>query len=397
MCRSRSDEPGLAFFAPDITEISTIKRVEAFIDNDMRPLVLSFRRERCNRGYAPRWPHVALGLTHDGRHWHRMIALAAAVPALVRQRSRLGTAPVFYARNLDLLILALLARRLFNRDAVVVYEVLDIQPAFLKPRLGAALLRAIERWCLKRVALLVLSSPGFLRNYYVARQNYRGGWFLQENKLHRSALDFLPRDAAARVGDPSAPHWSIGYCGLIRGEATMRLVQRLADRLGAKVRFRFHGVFTTVSEATFRALFEGRRNVVYAGEYAHPRDLATVYDGVDFAWAIDLEDAEHNSRWLLPNRFYEAGICGVPCLAVAGFELGLLLDRLGVGWSFEAPLEDTLVRFFETVDAADYEARRRRLAAMPSSSFVAGEEFATLCATLKRAGEAGQRRTITSQ
>ena len=62
-----------------------------------------------------------------------------------------------------------------------------------------------------------------------------------------------------------------------------------------------------------------------------PRDLASVYDGVDFAWAIDLENTEHNSRWLMPCRFYEAGLHGVPCLAVRGFEIGAELDRHGLG------------------------------------------------------------------
>jgi succinoglycan biosynthesis protein ExoL len=400
VCRaSKKDEPGLVFFAPDVTEISTLKRVAAFHDNGMRPLTLSFRRVRCNRDFQPSWPHVALGRTHDGHYWQRAWAVVTAIPKLLGVRSRLNKVPIFYARNLDLLILALLARRLFNPGAMVAYEVLDIQPAFLGPSWKAMMLRWIERRCLRRVALLVLSSPGFLRNYYSGVQGYGGRWFLQENKLHRSVLAFLPAapraDGAERTG-----RWVVGYFGLIRGETTIRLMRRLADRLGKRILFRFRGVFTTVEEERFRLIFDGRRNVVNEGEYAHPQELGEIYGGVDFGWAIDLEDTRYNSRWALPNRFYEAGICGVPCLAVSGFELGAMIDRMGVGLSFAEPLEETLVSFFERLGRQDYEARRRRLAALPRSSFVAGEDAAALCGLLKGAAggsTAAYLRTITSQ
>jgi succinoglycan biosynthesis protein ExoL len=373
----------LAFFAPDITEVATNKRVAEFDDGGVEPLVLSFRRQRCNRDFEPSWPYVALGRTGDGRHWQRVWAMVLALPKLLRAGAALKRTPIYYARNLDLLLLALLARRVFNHEAAVAYEVLDIQPAFLAGGWRGGALRAIERWCLRRVALLVLSSPGFLRHYYRTRQGYAGPWLLLENKLHRSALPDVTRRSNVRGDDARGPKgvnapWVIGYFGLIRGEATMRLVHQLAIRLPQRVVFRFAGVFTTVEERRFRHLFARLDNVVYDGEYAHPRDLGTIYRAVDFAWAIDLEDSTHNSRWLLPNRYYEAGACGVPCLAVAGFELGAMLDRLGVGWTFEEPLEDALVHFFETLDASAYTARRARLAALPQSCFVAGEDVAAL-------------------
>jgi succinoglycan biosynthesis protein ExoL len=380
--------PGVAFFAPDITEVATNKRVAEFHDCGLAPLVLSFRRERCNRDFEPAWPYVALGRTGDGRHWQRVWALVLAVPKLLRAGARLRRTSIYYARNLDLLLLALLARRLFNRSAVVAYEVLDIQPAFLRGGCRAALLRAIERWALRRVALLVLSSPGFLRHYYRARQAYEGAWLLLENKLHRSALRHLPpSETADGATTRTDGRWVVGYFGLIRGEATMRLVHRLAARLRHRVIFRFAGVFTTVEERRFRALFQGLDNVIYDGEYAHPEDLGALYAAVDFAWAIDLEDSACNSRWLLPNRYYEAGACGVPCLAVAGFELGDILDRLGVGWSFADPLEETLCRFFESLTPGAYAERRARLAALPPASFFAGEDVTLLRRALLSASE----------
>jgi succinoglycan biosynthesis protein ExoL len=107
-----------------------------------------------------------------------------------------------------------------------------------------------------------------------------------------------------------------------------------------------------------------------------------LYRDVDFAWAIDLEHADHNSRWLLPCRFYEAGYFGVPCLAVHGFEVGSLLERHRIGWTFDEPLEEALVRFFEGLQPADYEHVRRRLCTVPGAMFVANDDLARLSAML---------------
>jgi len=108
-------------------------------------------------------------------------------------------------------------------------------------------------------------------------------------------------------------------------------------------------------------------------------NLEQLYRGVDFAWALDLEHTDHNSRWLMPCRFYESGYFGVPCLAVRDFEIGSVLDRHGIGFTFAQPLEDQLVRFFETLTVPDYEHVARTLSRMPNDLFVAGDDMARLC------------------
>ena len=77
------------------------------------------------------------------------------------------------------------------------------------------------------------------------------------------------------------------------------------------------GVFTTVEQAKFETVLRRCPNVSYSGPYLPQQDLERLYREVDFAWALDLEHTDHNSRWLMPCRFYEAGYYGVPCLAAA--------------------------------------------------------------------------------
>ena len=378
-----TDNRVLIFFTPDITETNTVKRVQEFVDNGIAPVLFGFRRGRYNARYRPDCPYVVLGATHDARYWHRLRALVGAVPRLLANRRQLRTAAAFYARNIDQLALALLARRLFNPTVPVGYEVLDIQPPFVSRRWRAAVLRWFERWCLRRIRVLVVSSPAFYRNFYVPRQAYAGEWFVLENKLHRSALTHRPAPVATPAPWPAGDYrWTVGYFGLIRGEETFALMLRLARRLRHRVLFRFGGIFTTVRETHFRAALDRQPNMAYDGEYANPEGLAALYGGVDFVWALDLENTADNSRWLLPNRFYEAGLFGVPCLAVRGFEFGNMLERTRIGWTFADPLEESLVNFFETLTAADYLQKRHRLTALPHSTFVADEDAAALCRIL---------------
>src|SRR3546814_10455409 len=90
--------------------------------------------------------------------------------------------------------------------------------------------------------------------------------------------------------------WTVGYCGLIRGQETFDLNVRLARRLDGLVPFRFRGLVTTVDRAGFEQAIEQHDNLVYDGPYDGPHDLPEVYGDLDFAWAIDLENTEHHSQ-----------------------------------------------------------------------------------------------------
>ena len=358
----------LVYFAPEFTETSTIKRVREFLDAGFETLVLGFERGRYNRNHQPDWPHYSLGKTHDRRYASRLFALLFAIPLLIRVRTPLRRAQVYYARNIDQLVLSLVARYLFNRSASIVYEILDIQPIFTGTGFPSRAVRAVEKWCLRFVRLLVVSSPAFFRNYYAAVQSYRGEWLLIENKLHGSDL------AGDRNCVSSRPirkqPWIVGYFGLIRGRTTLELIERIAMRLRGTVEFHFRGVLTTIDRRRFQTTLMKNSNILYGGEYANPADLATLYRSVDFAWALDLENVDANSRWLMPCRFYEAGAFGVPCLAAADFEIGRRVNELGVGWTFGEPFEDSIVKFFLELSEDGYAQKQRTLRALARETFI---------------------------
>jgi len=373
-----NERPKLVFFCPDVTDASTLKRVQQFVDGGYAVVVFGFRRRRYNADYQPTWPCVPLGMTSDGFYRQRLTALLRALPTIVANHRELRGASALYARNIDQLLLALFARLVSLSRAPITYEVLDIPPILVGDTLASRFLRAVERLCLHRTRLLVLSSPGFHRSYYGAVQHYRGRWFLMENKLQPP---IAPAAASGRPIGGDRP-WIVGYFGLIRGEETFALMTRLAARLQGRVVFRFRGVLTTVGQDRFDDALGRHANMEYGGPYTPQEELADMYGGVDFAWALDLEHADHNSRWLMPCRFYEAGYFGVPCLAVRGFEVGTVLERHRIGWTFETPLEESLVRFFEALTRSEYTAVQHRLRALPPSTFLASDDARHLCTLL---------------
>lgn len=374
------------FFAPDISDVSTVKRAETFLAHGYQLQVFGFRRDNYNRGFEPSWPYTPLGRTQDRRYGRRIAALLGAVPRVIAKHRALRRAAFYYARNIDQLLLALLARMVGRRPARVIYEVLDVQPAFVGASWKARLLRRVERFALRRVDLLVVSSPGFLRHYFQPLQGYRKPWFLLENKLpaNFSVMTGARRTSGGSRARQHSYRWVVGYCGLIRGQETLDLIIRVAERLQGLVLFKFRGVLTTVDRNAFVDAITRLDNVVYEGDYVNPRDLEDIYSDVDFAWAIDLENRSHNSRWLLPCRFYEAGYFGVPCLTAGGFEVGRLVSEKRIGWNFGEPYEEELVQFFMTLTGTEYEETRHRLLALPDSDFVAGADTSELIGLIDR-------------
>ena len=95
MARAAQSGKQLFFFCPDVTDASTLKRAQQFIDHGYGVTVFGFRRERSNMDYQPAWPHVPLGLTADGRYWHRIRALLGALPTIFTHRFLFKSASIF--------------------------------------------------------------------------------------------------------------------------------------------------------------------------------------------------------------------------------------------------------------------------------------------------------------
>ncbi|GAB7554508.1 glycosyl transferase family 1 [Novosphingobium sp. 11B] len=285
-------------------------RRASVMDTDIAHRVLDLRRT------------VDLGRTMDARLMQRAAAVARHLldPAAVRELCY--GASVIVARNLEMLVLAWRVRR---REQRLVYECLDIHRLMLGGGWKSRMLRWLERWLLARTDLVIVSSPAFADRYFSKRQRRSEGVILVENKVSRlrSGVPPLPRSSS------DAPI-VIGWFGMLRCRRTFTHLAQLAQRARGRVEVVIAGIASPAEFPDFEAEVSKIPRMRYLGAY-RLEDLADLYTGVDFVWAIDYFEEGMNSEWLLPNRLYEGLAHGAIPIALKSVETGRWLARRDVG------------------------------------------------------------------
>lgn len=372
----------IAFFAHERGDARVMKRIAALQDQGRKVIGFTFHRVRDKAEVTPVWENIHLGTTYNRRYFQRLWAFVKCTVVLWSNRARLADCGVIYVVNTDNAVLALLARFLSGRRVPLVLELADIQPAMTGSGMISAILRAIERMVLRRSTLLVTTSPGFVREYFEPVQRHSGKIFLLENKVYPGTG--LPVAAAGDSPVSAGRPWVIGCFGALRCRRSLEIMHALAQRLGDRVRFVLRGYPAGTIAADFDRLLGNLPNLEFGGSYFYPDELAEMYAGIDFNWAIDMNDPNGNSAWLLPNRIYEGGCFGVPVLGAERTETGRWIREHALGWTFEEPLVESLAGFLESLELADWQSVRTRCAAHPREEFTGEADYVELAKRLRQ-------------
>ncbi|MFO7568525.1 MAG: glycosyltransferase [Smithellaceae bacterium] len=255
----------------------------------------------------------------------RMVAFLIFALKSWRLLRRARGAKKVYVNYLDVLGVASLA--LWKKDVAFIYSVADLSPVQYGRRrwLNATVARA-EKWLIRKVRYLILTSPFFWSEYY--SKIYSGRWHLIENLPEAKVWENFRR--RERRGD-----CVIGYIGWIRECRPVAclfeaVAQLRAENYDVSVFFAGFGP----EEAEVKALAKGRNDILFYGPYAYEQDIANLYGRVDMVFAV-YDATVANSQILMPHRFYEAVICGLPILAARGTKLAERVDALGVGYTVD--------------------------------------------------------------
>ncbi len=378
----------IAFFGHDAADAAVRRRVQGFRDDGLSVIGFTMRRRDT---VEVEWENVDLGRTFDGNYAQRVRSIFTGARLAADQRDLLATADVIYARNLDMLATAFLAKRYAELKTPVIYEALDVHRLLTRKDPIGFIFRRIEGALLKRTRGLVVSSPGFLENHFSVHHRDRYRSFLVENRLAAGA-DYGPRPLAAPANSRSAAPLRLGWVGGLRCARSLGLLIDLAKELGPdQVQVVMHGVASPVEMPKFDEQIAGLPNVVFHGRYRSPEDLADIYGGLDLVWAGDFMEAGYNSVWLLPNRLYEGGYYGVPSIAPAGTQTATWINERSVGFTAPEDLAKTLPALIRTLntDRSLIAEKRSRLLALPAATFVAqrGELGAMIQQALGRSAD----------
>ena len=368
----RADAIRLAFFAHNRKDAAIVRRALAFSNAGVELTGVTYRRDGEAKNPAPGWSKIDLGYVEHCQHTKRILTHLKALWRILVNRHHLRDMDIFYARNLDMLILSLLALSIVRgKKPAVVYECLDVHAALTQRNFNGAVLRWLERKALKRINLLVLSSPGFLREYFAPYQSYHEPKYLLENKLYLGNKWVPQPDPRSFVDDePLVLVW----VGILRCQLTLDLLKQLAASEGDRILIRLHGIVSDFLIPDFESQLKSFANIAYCGSYRYPEGLALAYSGAHFVWAQELSWSGHNSDWLIPNRVYEGSYFGTLSLAVEGTETAKLVAEKDLGYVLQDADPQTLIDFVRNTDHSEIAGKRRALLNRPRSDFVAEPE-----------------------
>lgn len=361
----------IAFFGHDAGDAAVRRRARALLEDGFGVTGFMMRRGALK---PTEWQMIDLGETRDGAFLQRIRQVLRAARIAASEGSGLASADVIYARNLDMLACAFLARRHAGLKTPVVYECLDVHRLLCRKDPVGSLLRGLEGWLLNRSAALTVSSPGFVKRHFERHYRRLPPVFLIENRL-AGGQAYGARKADGKGAVPR--RLRIGWVGNLRCRRSLDLLCALADELGDAVEIRLHGVPARTEIPVFEPLIDARPNMTYHGRYRSPEDLQMIYDGLDVVWAGDFMEAGLNSVWLLPNRVYEGGYFCTPAIAPEGTETGAWIARHASGFTLAEPLEETLPALARSLLAnpEPIGQRARALARLPDETFVQPRGF----------------------
>lgn len=367
----RLDMTRIAFFGHDVADAAVRRRARGFQDDGFHVTGFMMRRRE---PLAQEWDNIDLGQTHDGAFLQRIRQVFRGARTAAASGESLRSADVIYARNLDMLACAFLAKRYAKLDTPVIYECLDIHRLLCRSDAIGKGLRALEGWLLKRSAALVVSSPAYLSQHFERYYPGRFQAYLIENRLsgHASYGARLSAENEMKAGKIR-----LGWVGNLRCSRSLDLLCQVADRFGAQVEVKLHGVPALTEIPDFQQKVAARPNISFYGRYRSPEDLPGIYSGLDVVWSGDFMEAGLNSTWLLPNRIYEGGYYCVPPIAPAETETARWVARHDCGFVLDEPLEKTLPELIEALlrDPSSIAGYRATLAAQPEDTFVQPHGF----------------------
>jgi succinoglycan biosynthesis protein ExoL len=317
----------IAYLVHDLSDPAVHRRVRMLKSGSARLVVIGFRRSAECPKEIEGCQAIDLGETKDGALLARIGSVASVRMRLGRFEDLLRDCQVVLARNLEMLYLAVAARRCYAPSAALVFECLDIHRLLLGEKLPSQLLRSLEARFMRDVDLILTSSPRFVSEYFGPRQ-FNCPIEILENKVLLADNEMI-----VRIEQPapiSGPPWKLGWFGMIRCRRSFEILSSAVRELGGALQVIIAGRPSPKEFPDFEALVAQAPHVAFIGAYRFD-ELPALYGGVHFSWAVDFFEEGLNSAWLLPNRVYESSFFGAVPIAIEGVETAHWLQHKKIG------------------------------------------------------------------
>ena len=226
-----------------------------------------------------------------------------------------------YCTSLDQALVSVLARK------KVVMELGDLQQ-LSGPGFMGFMVKYLDRWLVKKINGVVLTSPFYFSAYYASFQGIdRNKFLIVENKVPLSIeadvnnqrnADYEENNLYAKI--------KLGVIGSISDRAALQTLISIVKRRDDMELHIFGDGDLQV--------FEGLSNCMIHGAFRSPEDLCEIYGKIDVNFIV-YDANDDNVKIALPNKLYESIAFGKPIICAKGVALAEIVESKRIGVACE--------------------------------------------------------------
>ncbi|MFL2140599.1 glycosyltransferase family 4 protein [Ruoffia sp. FAM 26254] len=292
------------------------------------------------KDYSPETKITAHSINLDkGSIFHRLVK-SLSFSRLALKHLKKEKPEIIYTTKTDMLFLVYIYCLFTKIKPKVIYEVSDLHKYALNDskKITSTILRkliyCLEKISFKSVDKLVVTSPFFWDYYY-------------KSLISQNHVVFLPNSPNEKIFKDyhavRSEKFTIGFIGKIRYKKQLKMLIEVSNRVNIDVFIAGNGP----DYEELKTFSKDRNNITFFGPYKYNSDIAKLYSKCDAIYSVYDTDIE-NVKIALPNRLYEAALCGIPLIVSRNTYLESVIIENGLGMAVNPynpnQLEETILK-----------------------------------------------------
>lgn len=222
----------------------------------------------------------------------------------------------------------------FKRKPIIILEIADLPANTHISKLGF-FGKSVEKILINVVKEVpdyyVITSPGFYHGYYEKYGFDKNKFFVFENVPQKNIFKTYEINPEKIMNKEKLV---IGYIGAVAYYSSLKALFEACNNI-ENVEIVIAGKGPDSEKVENEA--KKYKNVKVLGRYNYEQDISRLYSMVDVVYSLYNVD-NYNVKLALPNKLYEAIVCGKPIIVAKDTYLEEYVKELGVG--FSAPYKD---------------------------------------------------------
>jgi len=297
---------------------------------------------------------------------------------------------VSYVKRLIIITISInkIRKAIKNTDVIYtfgldIYEVGDIREILIGKAPINNLARFFEKFLLRYVSVLVITSKAFYTEYFKKVQNTKSlRYHVVENKLD---TDIMSASRSQEIAGKNNKEFTIGYFGVLRCARTLEILKMLAEKGKGKIIIYLRGLPGIKTQKEYDQ-FVSTDGVVNEGPYVVPDDLSVMYNSVDMVWACFPYQGKEAGNWCWAKtiRFYESCYFKKPVFVQTGTEDCKTVEQYGIGICLDLEKIETTVDYILSLSDAEISEWKKNINILPEHVYMYSDEHEKLITLLKK-------------